>query len=264
MNKIVVKFRMKKSPFDIERKREELAKSRQYSELGSTYSKEFSEIDDLNSPKFWDLLNQADNVSNRINPMARDRINTVKQLIPKDASKIIDIGFGSAQLEKSVLLAKKKIQWFGVDISYKSVKRASILYPQGKFKTGNITRLKYQNGFFDCAIALEVLEHIKPSLTFRALSEVHRVLKSNGVFIISVPLNENLEEMVLRGENPNAHLRVYSQSLIKAELEMSNFKILKEKTLYAFNNGYMFKTLIAKLIPGIRKPNNIIILAQKI
>lgn len=254
---------MKDNPFDIERVRKKLAQNQQYSKLKLMYSEKLPEINDANNSKFWDILNQDHKTSQKTNPMAWNRINIVKKLIPRNSNKVLDIGFGSAQLEKKIFLLKKKLQWYGIDISYKSVKRASILYPQGKFKTGNIIQLKFKDNFFDCVIAIEVLEHIKPSLIFKALSEIYRVLKPNGVFIASVPLNENLEEMILRGKNPNAHLRSYSPDLIKAELEISNFKILKEKILYAFNDNYKFKSLIAKLISGIRKPNNIIILAQK-
>ncbi len=70
--------------------------------------------------------------------------------------------------------------------------------------------------------------------------------------------------MISRGENPNAHVRIYTPDLIKAELRIAGFKILKEKRLYAFHNFYGLKTLIAKhLLPRKFNQNNIIVLAQK-
>jgi len=79
-----------------------------------------------------------------------------------------------------------------------------------------------------------------------------------------VPLNEGLEAMISKGKNPNAHVRIYTPELIKAELEINGFKILKVKKLFAFHNLYKLKTFIAKYL--LRKKshyNNIIIFAQK-
>jgi hypothetical protein len=88
-------------------------------------------------------------------------------------------------------------------------------------------------------------------------------LKSGGRLIISVPLNEGLEEMLLVGHNPNAHTRIYSPDLIKSELIISGFTVKSEKYIYAFRRQYYLKSLIANFIPGIKKPNGIIVSAIK-
>ncbi len=72
-------------------------------------------------------------------------------------------------------------------------------------------------------------------------------------------MNEGLEEMK---DNPNGHVRMYTQDLIKAELEIAGFNILAFKTLYAFNTHYMFKKIISKILRNKWIPNNIIVLAQ--
>lgn len=254
---------MKQNPFDIENKRKILAKTKQYKNLKTTYSKHFPELIDNNNSNFWDRLNKDNNISSKNNPMAWDRIKTVKKLIPKSSLKILDVGFGAGQLEKNILPYNKKLKWYGIDISPESVKRVSNLYPEASFQVGNITKIKHKSNFFDYIICLEVLEHIKPIIIFKSLKEIHRVLKPKGIFIASVPLNENLEQMISIGNNPNAHLRSYSSSLIKAELEISGFTILKDFLLYAFNKNYKIKKFITMIIPKLRKPNNIILLSQK-
>ncbi len=124
--------------------------------------------------------------------------------------------------------------------------------------------MKLPSDHFDYAIAIEVLEHIPPCNTLQALSEIKRVMKPGGYLIASVPLNEGLEEMITRGENPNAHVRVYTPDLIEGELRIAGFTIQDEKQLIAFHKWYGVKTILAKYVMFRKfKPNNIIILAQK-
>jgi len=249
--------------FKIESKRRQLARNKEYKKLKLTYLRNFPEIEDINSPEFWNELNRNNIVSSKNNPMASDRINIICQLIPKGTEKILNIGFGSAQLEKQIFSTSQNFNWYGIDISNKSVEKASKLYLEAKFKIGSITNLEYQKSFFDCVIASEVLEHIKPSEIFKSLKEVKRVLKPKGYFIVSIPINEGLKKLVKNNNNPNGHVRVYSLNLIKAELEITSFKVIKTIFLYAFNKKYKLKTLIIKLLPSLKKPNNIIIIAQK-
>ena len=142
--------------------------------------------------------------------------------------------------------------------------KAKKRFPYWSFQVGNILRLGFMSNFFDCVTILEVMEHIQPHFTFAALKEVYRVLKKGGTAIFSVPLNENLEEMILRGCNPNAHVRLYTPEIVNMELKISGFMIKKIKLLYAFHRYYYLKTFITKLFDKMAKPNNVIVLAKKI
>ncbi len=243
--------------FRLEEYRSELAEAKNYSELKKTYSSHLQEIKDLNTPKLWDNLNfEHFNIKNQ-NPMMWDRINTVARLIPRSIKKVLDIGFGGAQLED---LVGTSYDWHGLDISPKSVKSASKRHPNKHFQIGQITALNFPKLYFDCVIALELLEHIPPHSTFKALSQVHDVLKPDGYFIVSVPLNEDLEHTA---SNPNAHVRVYTPALIQAELHIAGFKIISTEFLYAFHKYYPAKKVLTQLFPFLKQPNIIIILARK-
>lgn len=246
--------------FRIEELRSRLASKKEYKKLRETYTAKFSEIKDLNTPTLWDHLNFEHNNIKTRNPMMWDRIYTVAKTIPQGVKKVLDIGFGGAQLEDIV---NNSYDWYGVDISPKSVKTASSKHPDKHFQISQITNLKLPKDRFDCAIILEVMEHIPPILTFNALKETYRVLKPSGYLIVSVPLNEGLEQMIARGSNPNAHVRVYTPDLIQAELKMGGFKIITTKLLYAFHKYYSIKKIAVEILPTLRHPNNIILLAQK-
>lgn len=251
-----------KEAFLIECIRTTLAKEGKFKKLEREYKPEKWGISDLNKPSFWDRLNTK-STDQPDSPIDIDRLETVRTLIKKRETSVLDIGFGSGRLEKMVS-PLDGFKWFGIDISPKSVELARERYPKYKFETGSIHNLTYRDNFFDYVIALEVLEHIRPNKTLRSLREVNRVLKKRGKFIISVPLNEGLDRMLFLGENPNAHLRIYSEELVKAELRISGFKILWSKKLFAFRSLYKLKNFIVKtLVPFLKRPNNIIILAEK-
>lgn len=244
-------------PFRLEEYRTQLAKAKNYPELKKTYSSKFPEIQDFNTSKLWDKLNFEISDPKTQYPMMWDRINTVARLIPAGVKKVMDIGFGGGQLEDIV---GNSYDWYGIDISPKSVTSAARRHPDKQFKIGQITNLKFTKNSFDCVIALELLEHIPPHQTLNALSQSYKVLKPGGYLIVSIPLNEGLEHM---GSNPNAHVRVYTPALIVAELTIAGFKIITKQYLYAFHNNYSIKKLITRLLPFLKQPNVIILLVQK-
>lgn len=249
--------------FDIEKKRVELAKDKNYKALLSTYKKGLPDLENLNTGKLWDELNKKAYRSKQSNPMLSHRIKIISRVIPCEVNKILDLGFGSGILERELERLDRDLEIFGSDISQNSVEDASKRFPHWSFSVGDATSIKFPNNFFDCVIALEVLEHIASFSLFKVLREVNRVLKKNGFFIVSVPLNEDLKAMLEKGMNPNAHMRAYQPELLKAELEIGGFKILKEKILYAFHRFYKLKSFISKVLLKSKKPNNIIVIAQK-
>jgi len=245
--------------------RARLAEKKHYKKLQETYSSKFPEIKDLNTPKLWDDLHFKD-TSVKAHPMAADRLQIVSDLIKGENLTILDVGFGSASLERTFFKKKivKKIAWHGIEISPLSVKNAKKEFPDSTFKIGDILKLTYPSSMFDYVVSLEVMEHIRPRDTFKALREIYRVIKPGKYFIVSVPMNEGLEDMIAQEQNPNAHVRTYTPEVIKAELEIVGFSIIKEKKLFAFHTFYKLKSFIAKyLFQKQFTYNNIIIVAQK-
>ncbi len=252
--------------FDIENLRAELALGRQFGKLFKTYSGDYPEIEDGNTGALWDELNGAtQDYVGRGNPMAVDRARVIAREIIGDNIKVLNVGFGSASLEAVYFKTnERKVDWSGIDISRESVRAALEKFPFAKFSVGDIRKIKSKDNHFDYVIASEVMEHIRPRHTFEALHEIHRVLKPGGMFIVSVPLNEGLENMVKEGKNPNAHVRVYSPDLLSAELEIAGFSVTKKQTLYAFNSHYRVKSLLAKYVLNkFFVPNNLVVIAQK-
>jgi len=249
--------------FKLECERDRLAKNNLLNELSDTYSGGIPEIPNLNSGVKWDKLNRV-NIDEFTNPMAYHRVNIVHDFIvyDKDRYKLLDIGFGQGALEEKLNKSNKCSELWGIDISKESVSDKKREYPSWKFIVGDIMKVNLPKKYFDYVVILEVLEHIDPSKILIVLSKINASLKNGGYIIVSVPLNEGLEEMINKGINPNAHVRAYTSNIIKSELKMTGYRIEKFVYLYAFHFLYGLKSMFAKYF--FKKPNNIVLLAQKI
>ncbi len=257
---------MSKNPFEIEKLRERLATKKDFKLFKNTYTSKYPVIKDLNTPVFWDHLNDRHHIENNDSPMTNHKIRVIANKIPNSKIKVLNIGCGSGDLENIVfnVMEKNNIDWYGVDISPKSVKSCKNEFAKSHFSLGDIRKLKFKKNEFDLIILMEIMEHIKPTETYKALREVERVLKPGGKLIVSIPINEGLEDLIKGGQNPNAHVRAYTVNIIKRELEISGFKVNKVVELFAFKRMYWPKTFVAKYIfKDIKKPNGLILFAEK-
>src|SRR6185369_9737646 len=82
-------------------------------------------------------------------------------------------------------LSPKVTKYSAIDKIVSVVERLKAKYPQGDFISGNIPPLPYADNSFDCVVSFQVIEHIKDDHTF--LGEISRVLKPNGLALISTP-----------------------------------------------------------------------------
>lgn len=216
-----------------------------------------------NTPRLWDKLLFEKNNELLKSPYYRDKLDKVYKFLEHQRGKILDIGFGMGNLEKKIVEKNLVLEIYGVDFSSKAVKRAKEKL-KGKFYKAKTQNLPFKNAFFGTTIMLDVLEHIPESESKITLDEINRVTKRNGYFVLSVPLNENLEEMNKEGKNLNAHLRQYTPKLLESELNASGFKVIKKDFIWAFSKNYFLKNLIVRLWPTLRKPNVLVVYCRKI
>ena len=103
-------------------------------------------------------------------------------------------GYGSDYLAKN---GARTI--IGIDLSAWAVGQAKILYRRNnlQFKVMDVCDLKFRDCTFDMVTSFQVIEHLRDYK--KHLSEVKRVLKPKGIFIISTP-NKNITSP--SGEKP--------------------------------------------------------------
>lgn len=107
-----------------------------------------------------------------------------------------------------------------IDLSKKAVNN---LKKRGGFaKTADASNIPYDDNMFDVVCAFEILEHVENDK--KAFDEILRVLKTNGKFVLSVPLGmkywSSWDELV-------GHIRRYEPGELKEILQMIGFKIEK-------------------------------------
>src|SRR5262245_17234339 len=122
-----------KNPFAIETARANLAKARNLDELRRTYVSSYPQIPDRNTEKLWDDLNIDEKTLITANPMEDDRLKIVSNLIKGEDLRILNIGFGSGNLEQTYFHSHSQtsVHWSGIDISPASVRKVQKEFLRG-------------------------------------------------------------------------------------------------------------------------------------
>lgn len=113
------------------------------------------------------------------------RYNAVLELA--SGKNVLDIacgeGFGTA------ILARKAASVWGVDISDEAIAYARQKYEKYnlKYKQGSVESLDFDDDLFDMIVSFETIEHVDELVQDKFLKEASRVLKKNGILVISTP-----------------------------------------------------------------------------
>ncbi|MGG0814138.1 rhamnan synthesis F family protein [Paenibacillus alvei] len=107
-----------------------------------------------------------------------------------EGKKILDAACGEGY--GSALLAGASESVVGIDISDESIKWASEKYQLDnlKYMKANITSLPFEDESFDVVVSFETIEHVDELSQHLFLKEVKRVLRKDGIFIVSTPDKE--------------------------------------------------------------------------
>ncbi len=125
---------------------------------------------------------------------------------------VLEIASGSGYGAK-ILAEAGAAKVTAIDIDEKAQIAAKKKYPDQiiEFITGNAENINKEDNFFDILISFETIEHLKNYEHF--LSEAERVLKPDGIAIISTPNRE-----ISKGKNP-FHIKEFNYDEFRAELK---------------------------------------------
>ena len=147
--------------------------------------------------------------------------------------RVADIGCGSGY-GCAILKQNGAILVSGADISKQAIRFAKKQYSEfADFTIQGITDLKeYPNGSFDIVISSEVLEHIKEyRMEQRAMKQLKRITKENGLLIIGTPNSEMLEDLGFSFDEINSLLSKNFQQFCIFENALVPFRN-KDKVLW--------------------------------
>jgi ubiquinone/menaquinone biosynthesis C-methylase UbiE len=97
----------------------------------------------------------------------------------------------------SDLLARSASQVTGIDLSEATIQQARKTYASRtnlRFYCGSVTQLPYPDETFDLVVSFETIEHLTATDQIKFINEIHRVLKPDGLFVISTPNRINYSD----------------------------------------------------------------------
>lgn len=144
--------------------------------------------------------------------------------LPLDARTILDFGCGmgiDALMIRETL--GSSVQIYGLDVddntTFKPIReRSGLIYTQ----IDHPYRLPYEDDRFDVVVASGVLEHVR--MDNESLKELHRVLRPNGILIVTfLPNRHSYTEFLARRLNKGGHQRMYSRFSFDTQLRHLGF-----------------------------------------
>ena len=141
---------------------------------------------------------------------------------------ILDVGCGVG--DYIIALSKNNHMCFGIDPLY----GVSLLKAQQKAKDENVNipliqgvseKLPFKDEKFNLILHMSTLQHVDDQ--HKTLSEIKRVLKDNGLLVVSVPLNENIFTLFRKSKKPEYVTKFFDLRELKKVLTENGFEILK-------------------------------------
>ncbi|MFH8371003.1 class I SAM-dependent methyltransferase [Streptomyces sp. NPDC018031] len=106
---------------------------------------------------------------------------------------IADLGCGPGHV--AAWLAERGARTVGVDLSPEMVATGRARYPAVEFREGDLLALPAEDGAFGAALALYTIIHIAPGDLGRVFTEVRRVLRPGGLFLVSFHTGDEVRHL---------------------------------------------------------------------
>lgn len=208
--------------------------------------------------KLWDF---HENLNRETLKLARPRLNFIAQRLFKNKrGKVLDIGFGDGYLLE---ILSRNFEIYGLDISQANVKKTLTELTskniKAVLKVGNISKIPFEDNFFDFVVASEVLEHVDEETLKNGLKGIRRVLKPGGFFVGTVPAFENLmDNTVFCPKCGNTfhrwgHKRSFDEKELKNIFIRHDFQIKNIKCLTFFGDQLKDNSIKGKMRFQLRK-----------
>ena len=149
--------------------------------------------------------------------------------------RYIDIGCGSGGWV--MYLTDQGYTIEGLDANAALVERLKQHRSDITWRTGNVLKLPLEDNSYDGVLALGVLEYTQDEV-HTALSELHRIIRPNGLIIVQVPLANHLRQLfylplktahyllqTLRGQKPMFLHYFFTRSEITEAVQKAGFDI---------------------------------------
>lgn len=165
----------------------------------------------------------------------------------KSRMSILDIGCGAGSVSEELVRRGHTVH--GIDIIEEGVSRAKKRGLIAEVYDLNQVPLPFEDGSFDCVLALDVLEHIFDPMAL--LKEIKRLLRVSGYAIIFLPLHFDLRQrlrmLVGKGLIQYEHL-MYDPNCVAWEYFHIRFFTLYEAEAFITAGGFFIERRVYRPI----------------
>ena len=148
-----------------------------------------------------------------------DELDLLSSLLPLAGQRVIELGCGSAQLARALLLrfAGSRVTALEVDERQHAKNLAT---PQAglQFVAAGAQAIPLADGSFDLALMLKSLHHVPVPLMAQALGEAARVLRAGGHLYVSEPVFAGPMNELVRLFNDEQVVRAAAQAAVDTAL----------------------------------------------
>ncbi len=117
----------------------------------------------------------------------------IDMLSPVDNARVLDIGCGTGNFLAELHQISRKL--VGLDISAGMLAKARVKVIDAVLVEGDVSLMPFSGKSFNAAYCIQVFHHISDKKKF--LQQVHRILRSNGRFVIQTCSHEQLATFVV-------------------------------------------------------------------
>jgi ubiquinone/menaquinone biosynthesis C-methylase UbiE len=106
--------------------------------------------------------------------------------LKQQSGKVLDLGSGSGRLLRKIKKGKMYLVDFSKEMIRLAKQKAKKLGIDAEFQVANMTKLPYENNFFDAAISIQALHCLPQKQHKKAIKELYRVMKPKAEALIGV------------------------------------------------------------------------------
>jgi SAM-dependent methyltransferase len=148
---------------------------------------------------------------------------------------VLDLGCGSGYLLD--ILVRRKLKCFGADVNPKAIELLNNRLTGHSAFLGarameSEQKIPFEDGSAGAVFLLETVEHLLPESIGPLFSEIRRVLKTDGVLIVTAPYRENLDGAMIVCRSCGAafhktqHIRSLDEISIREIVEKAGLSVL--------------------------------------
>lgn len=154
--------------------------------------------DEQKIARFWDYLSKVPQALNNCwsKQVGKALVRYVLRRRPLKG-RVLDYGCGPGFLIHDLLEMASEATIYGVEHSPASIELVNRQFAQRERFRGVASAATvptpFEDGYFDTVLFVETIEHIEPAQRLPALRELRRLLRSNGLVVVTTPNEEDID-----------------------------------------------------------------------